>query len=110
MSEYVPDRGDLIWLDFDPSAGTEIQKRRPALVLSPEIFNRMTGYAMVVPVTSSVRGHPFEVPLVETETLGVCVCQQARTLAFRVRKAVFIEKAPAPVVTKALALVRAILE
>lgn len=109
-SKYVPHRGDIVWLDFDPAAGSEIKKRRPGLVLSPYDFNRVTNYAMIAPITSTVRGHVFEVALDDCETRGVVVCQQAKSLAYTFRNASFIEKAPADVTEKALAKVRAILE
>ena len=109
-SKYVPHRGDIIWLDFDPAAGSEIKKRRAGLVLSPYDFNRVTNYAMIAPITSTVRGHVFEVALDDCETRGVVVCQQAKSLAYTFRNASFIEKAPADVTEKAMAKVRAILE
>ncbi|EIW6162802.1 type II toxin-antitoxin system PemK/MazF family toxin [Salmonella enterica subsp. enterica serovar Saintpaul] len=110
MANYLPDRGDVIWLDFDPSAGAEIQKRRPALVLSTRDFNRITNFAMVAPITSTVRGHIFEVALDDCETKGVVVCHQAKSLAFGTRNAAFIEMAPETVTSKAVAKVRAILD
>jgi len=58
---YVPDRGDLVWLDFDPHSGKEQAGRRPALVLSPAPYNRKTGLAIACPITSQVKGYPFEV-------------------------------------------------
>jgi mRNA interferase MazF len=60
---YVPERGDLIWLSFDPQAGREQAGRRPALVLSPAPYNERSGLAFVCPVTSRVKGYPFEVVL-----------------------------------------------
>ena len=108
--KYNPHRGDIVWLDFDPAAGSEIQKRRPGLVLSPYDFNCITGYAMIAPITSTVRGHVFEVALDDCVTRGVVVCQQAKSLAYTFRNASFIEDAPAHVTEKALAKVRAILE
>lgn len=105
---YLPDRGDLIWLDFDPSAGVEIQKRRPALVLSPRIFNSKTRHAVVVPVTSTVRGTGMEVQLMDTQTRGAAVCHQIRSLSWEARNSAFIEEAPAEVTNSALAKVSAI--
>ena len=102
---YLPERGDIIWLDFDPSAGVEITKRRPALVLSPRLFNQKTRHAMVAPITSTVRGTGMEVHLDDTETTGVVVCFQARCLSWEARNAVFIEEAPTHVVQDALARV-----
>jgi mRNA interferase MazF len=60
---YAPDRGDLVWLDFDPHSGKEQAGRRPALVLSPAPYNRKTGLAIACPITSQVKGYPFEVPV-----------------------------------------------
>jgi mRNA interferase MazF len=63
LTAYVPERGDLIWLDFDPQAGREQRKRRPALVLSPKAYNQKTSLAIVCPLTSKLKGYPFEVVL-----------------------------------------------
>lgn len=60
---YVPDAGDLVWLDFNPQRGREQSGRRPALVLSPATYNAKTSLALVCPVTSRIKGYPFEVPL-----------------------------------------------
>ncbi|HMN73777.1 MAG TPA: type II toxin-antitoxin system PemK/MazF family toxin [Rhodoblastus sp.] len=62
---YVPDAGDLIWTDFDPPTGREQGGRRPALVLSPDLFTRKTGFAIVAPITSRVRPYPTSVVLPE---------------------------------------------
>ncbi|MFD2814934.1 type II toxin-antitoxin system PemK/MazF family toxin [Paracoccus aerius] len=62
-SFYQPDRGDLVWLDFDPQAGTEQAGRRPAIVLSPQNFNIATGLAIFCPITNQGKGSSFEVPL-----------------------------------------------
>jgi len=61
--ERIPDAGDLIWLTFNPQVGREQAGRRPALVLSPESYNRKSGLAIVCPITSRLKGYPFEVPL-----------------------------------------------
>ena len=60
---YVPRRGDVVWLSLDPHAGHEQAGRRPAFVLSPEIYNRKSGLFLACPVTSKVKGYPFEVAL-----------------------------------------------
>lgn len=62
-ADPCPDRGDLVWLDFDPQAGSEQAGRRPALVLSPRIYHERTRLAVVCPITSRAKGFPFEVPL-----------------------------------------------
>jgi mRNA interferase MazF len=62
-ARYVPERGDLLWLTFDPQAGHEQAGRRPALVLSPAAYNRRAKLALVCPITSRAKGYPFEVAL-----------------------------------------------
>jgi mRNA interferase MazF len=61
MPGFVPDRGELVWLTFDPQARREQAGRRPALVLSPKRYNQRSGLALVCPVTSQIKGYPFEV-------------------------------------------------
>ena len=103
---YVPKRGDIVWTDFDPSAGHEQAHKRPALVLSPEPFNKQIGLALVAPITSRERGHGFEVKLTDTRTEGVILCQQVKTIDYGFRGIRRIEQAPASVLDEALAKVR----
>ncbi len=105
---YIPERGDLVWTDFDPAAGHEQMGFRPALVLSPAIFNKKILLALVAPVTSRVRGHGFEVALTGEKISGVVLCHQAKTIDFVERGLRFVEKAPASVVSETLAKVRAL--
>ena len=106
---YIPERGDVVWLDFDPTKGHEIQKLRPALVLSTKPFSKVTRLAMVVPVTSTVRGNAFETTLSGKKVSGVVLSQQLRTVDYVSRKAKLVEKAPKAVVDDVLAKVQAIL-
>src|SRR5262245_28773931 len=93
MPAYVPDAGDLVWLTFDPQAGHEQRGRRPALVLSPRLYNGKTGLAVVCPVTSQAKGYPFEVPLPPTEdTTGVVLADHVKNLDWQARRAVFAAK------------------
>ena len=109
VKKYIPVRGDIIFTDFDPSAGHEQAHKRPALVLSPEPFNKQIQLALVAPITSRVRGHGFEVLLgKETKTQGVVLCQQVKTIDYDTRAVEFIEKAPQNVINEALARVRAL--
>jgi mRNA interferase MazF len=62
-ASYVPDRGDLVWLEFTPQAGSEQAGKRPALIMSPKTYNKKVGLALVCPVTSRIKGYPFEVRL-----------------------------------------------
>ena len=101
---YIPDKGDIVSLSFDPSAGNEIMKRRPALVISRQVFNEHTGFAIVAPITSTVRGMALEVVLNGTSTQGVVLVHQLRSLDVESRGIEFIEKAPAPITTRATEL------
>ena len=85
---YVPDRGDVVWLRFDPPAGNEQTGRRPAVVLFPKAYNRKVGLALFCPVTSRVKGYPFEVPLqVGAKLEGVILADQIKSLDWRARSA-----------------------
>lgn len=101
---YVPNTGDLIWLTFDPQAGREQSGRRPALVLSPAAYNDKSGLALVCPVTSRVKGYPFEVPLPEgSEISGVVLADHVKNLDWKQRKAEFVTRVPADVISEVLA-------
>jgi mRNA-degrading endonuclease toxin of MazEF toxin-antitoxin module len=95
---YIPDRGDIIWLDFEPSVGKEITKRRPAYVVSRKAFNEHTGFALVAPITSKVRKVRLEVVLEGTETEGAILPYQVKSFDFEQRQAALIEKAPAEII------------
>ena len=106
----TPRRGDLIWLSFTPQTGREQAGRRPALVLSPEAYNRKTGLALICPVTSKVKGYPFEVPVSTTAGVqGVVLADQLRSLDWRARRAEWIDQAPPKVVEKVLKLLDTLL-
>jgi mRNA interferase MazF len=108
---YVPHRGDLIWLTFDPQAGREQTGRRPALVLSPERYNGRVGLALVCPITSKVKAYPFEVGLPEGLPIrGVILSDQMRSLDWRVRQASFIATLPDDLIAQVLAKVMTLLE
>ena len=93
MPSYVPDRGDLVWLEFAPQAGSEQRGRRPALVLSPKTYNGKVGLALFCPITSKVKGYPFEVLLPDVYSVsGVVLSDQLKSLDWRTRKAKFIER------------------
>ena len=103
----IPKRGDLIWLDFSPQVGHEQAGRRPALVLSEQLFQKATGFVLVCPVTSHIRGNAFEVKMTKTmKTQGVALCQQVKTVDLEERYAGFIEKASPTVLTEVLEIVR----
>ena len=107
---YVPEQGDLIWLDFDPSSGKEIMKRRPACVLSKKSFNAHTKMAVVAPVTSTIRGIKLEVVLPKTiHTRGAILVYQLKSIDFTPRHAEFIEKLPAKIIEQVLEIAQLIM-
>ncbi|GMV06827.1 MAG: hypothetical protein AMXMBFR53_31020 [Gemmatimonadota bacterium] len=108
---WVPDRGDAVWLAFDPRAGHEQAGRRPALVLSPALYNERAGLALLCPITSRVKGYPFEVALPPGGELeGVVLADQVKSLDWRARGASLIGRVPDAVTGQVLAKLGALLE
>ena len=98
MPEWAPDAGDLVWLTFDPQAGREQAGRRPALVLSPAPYNRRSGLAIMCPITSRVKGYPFEVKIPEGLGVGGAIlADHVKSLDWRARRAERAGKAPASI-------------
>lgn len=107
---WAPERGDLIWLDFRPQTGHEQTGRRPALVLSPQSYNRRVGLALICPVTSRVKGYPFEVSLpASCRTRGAVLADQLRSLDLDSRRAAFIEQGPPELVEQVWRKLRTLL-
>lgn len=86
MSAWVPDCGDIVWLEFDPQAGREQSGHRPAVVLSPVRYNKKSGMIVCCPTTTKIKGYPFEVPLTGEPTI-VVLSDQVRSLDWRARRA-----------------------
>jgi mRNA interferase MazF len=85
---FVPDAGDFVWLAFDPQAGREQAGRRPALVLSPKIYNAKAGLALACPVTNQVKGYPFEVAVPEGGgAAGVILVDHLNSIDWKARRA-----------------------
>ena len=102
--DYVPRRGDAVWLQFDPQTGHEQAGRRPALVLSPESYNRRVGLAILCPITPQAKGYPFEVALPPGGGIsGVVLSDQLKSLDWRARRAHLIEALPQRVTEEVLA-------
>jgi len=109
LKNYVPERGDAVWLEFDPQAGLEQAGRRPAVILSPASYNAKSGLAILCPITSRAKGYPFETPLPENLPIqGVVLSDQARSLGWRSRKAKFICRLPDEVVEDVAAKIDAL--
>ncbi|MBY0268365.1 MAG: endoribonuclease MazF [Burkholderiales bacterium] len=84
---HVPDTGDVVWLQFDPQAGSEQAGTRPALVLSPAIYNRKVGLMVCCPMTTRRKGYPFEVNTEVGGVEGAVLADQVKSLDWRLRKA-----------------------
>ena len=107
---YVPKRGDVAWMNFDPQTGHEQAGHRPALIVSPKAFNLQMGMAIVCPITSRSTRHRFEIPLPDDlRVKGVVLSHQVKSLDWRARNTEFIARAPANVVDEALKTIRSIL-
>ncbi len=107
---YIPDRGDLVWLQFDPQAEHEQSGKRPALVISPAPYNGKTGLALFCPVTSRVKGYPFEVNLPKDLPIeGVVLSDQLKSLDWHSRLAKFICKVPEETLNEALSKIDALI-
>ena len=101
---YVPERGDVIWLDFQPQAGHEQGGRRPAVVLSPRAYNGKVGLALLCPITRQAKGYPFEVKLpAGIEVTGVVLADNVKNLDWQARRAEFIYRLPAQVIEDIIA-------
>lgn len=106
----MPDAGDLVWLTFDPQAGHEQRGRRPALILSPRSYNARARLAVACPITSQVKGYPFEVPLPAGGRItGVVLSDHVKNLDWHARKAVFEAAVPAEVLADVRARLSALL-
>jgi mRNA interferase MazF len=98
INQYIPERGDLVWLNFTPGSGHEQSGTRPAIVVSPSSYNSKTGLMIACPITSKVKNYPFEVAVNGKRISGVVLSDQVKNLDWRTRMAEFIEKAPDSVI------------
>ena len=110
-ARYVPDRGDIVWLHFNPQAGHEQAGRRPALVISPKAYNGKVGLAILCPIISQVKGYPFEVLIPDGLTAkGAVLADQVKSLDWRARRVELICPLPSETVTEVLHKLSTLLE
>ena len=103
--KYVPERGDIVWITLNPQAGHEQAGRRPALVLSPKIYNIKSRLAILCPITNQVKGYPFEVHIPDNLPVkGVILADQVKSLDWKIREATLICKLPEETVSDVLRL------
>lgn len=97
---YVPDRGDIVWIDLNPTRGHEQAKTRPAIVVTPKSYNARAGLMLACPITSESNGYPFEALIKGKKVSGTILCDQLRSLDWHVRNAHLIERAKPSVMTE----------
>jgi len=108
VSPYIPQRGDFIALTFDPQSGHEQMGRRPALVVSHDLFNKSTGLCIACPITNTRRDFPFHVSIpTDQDVTGVIMVEQVKSIDFRSRKAKYIGKAPDAILQEVLSILDA---
>lgn len=108
MAGYVPRKGELIALTFDPQSGHEQRGRRPALVVSNDLFNRHTGHCIACPITNTRRDYPFHVAITDGEGVtGFIMVEQVKSIDFRSRKARRVGKASAEILEEVLSILDA---
>jgi mRNA interferase MazF len=100
VSRYVPRAGDIIWIDFNPQAGREQAKRRPALVVTDQTYNRASGLVIVCPLTSRRKPYPFALPTTVDQIEGAVLVDQVKSVDWAARKAAFHSKADPALLTK----------
>lgn len=107
---YVPDSGDLVWLEFDPQAGHEQAGRRPALVISPANYNAKTGLMVCCPLSTRIKGYPFEVKIAADGVEGVVLSDQVKSLDWKYRRARKKGRVEAAVMTEVRARIKTLLQ
>ena len=101
--KLVLERGDVVWISFNPVAGHEQSGRRPALVISPRIYNALSGLVLCCPITSKKKGYPFEVDIKDSKIDGVVISDQLRSIDWQARKVKLHSRASADIVNDVLA-------
>lgn len=109
VTPYVPERGDIVWLSFGTGAGREQRGRRPALILSPRVVSERSHLAIVCPLTTRIKGYPFEVPITVRGEPCVLLVDQIRAVDWTKRRMQFLGYANASVISAAVTRVAALI-
>lgn len=110
VKSYIPEKGDIVEVNFDPQRGREQAGKRPAVIISPKIYNAKTGLAIMCPITSQKKGYPFEVDLSETQNCkGVILADHVKNLDWKCRHAKLIEKISVSALQETLAKLNTLL-
>jgi mRNA interferase MazF len=93
-SKYIPQKGDLVWMDFDPTLGHEQKGVRPAIVVSDKVFNMKSGLVYVCPITSTSKNYPYRIKLKAGQVKGFIMTEHLKSVDWNTRNIKFVEKAP----------------
>ena len=107
--KYIPERGDIVWLNFNPQSGHEQEGKRPAVVISPKEYNEKTGLGLFCPITSKIKNYPFEVNIKNPKISGVVLSDQIKSLDWKTRDIEFIMKEKSEVVTEVISKIGVLL-
>ena len=109
-TKYIPQKGDFVVVTFNPQSGHEQKGRRPALVVSNNLFNKHTGFTLVCPITNTNRKYPFHVAISKSTKLsGFVMVDQIKSIDYITRKVKFIDKAPSNILNEVLSILDAII-
>jgi mRNA interferase MazF len=109
VDSYIPDRGDIVWLNFSPQQGHEQTGIRPALILSPKNYNQSSKLMLTCPITSKIKQYPFEVRVRAKKIDGVVLADQVKNVDWSARNMTFVEKAPYEVLEQTQEFIEALL-
>jgi len=109
VEEYIPKKGDLVVLTFDPQTGHEQKERRPTLIISNEVFNKALGLAIACPITNINRDFPFHVKVNNSKLSGFIMTEQIKSIDFKARKVKFIEKVDENTLNQVLGITESII-
>jgi mRNA interferase MazF len=109
VASYAPEAGDIVWLDFDPQAGREQGRRRPALVLTDSAYNRASGLAVVCPLTSKRKPYPFSLPVVVDKVDGAVLVDHLKSVDWKIRDMKFHSKADPALLSRVRAYIAVLL-
>ena len=107
--KYIPERGDIVWLNFDPQSGHEQKGKRPAVVISPKEYNEKTGLGLFCPITSKIKDYPFEVKIENKKISGVVLSDQIKSLDWKTREIEFIIKISSKTIDEIIDKIRVLL-
>jgi len=109
VTSYIPDRGDIVWLNFSSQQGHEQAGKRPAIILSPKSYNQNSKLTLACPITSKVKNYPFEVRVKTNKIDGVVLADQVKNLDWTMRDMSFVERAPYEVLEQTQELIETLL-